>query len=184
MLRSRERSVTTQFDLARLPFLKRICASPTDNRPAGSVNRSDSRDTTPTGSRTTANRRMPVQSVGAGTAGANHPSTANRSRRLVSLRSLAAAIPDDERLVVIEDTNELVLPHPHVVHLECVPARDGSGIGIADLVANALRMRPDRILVGEVRTPREASERIRPRQLAMDAPMLMIATGLAMRSFE
>lgn len=73
------------------------------------------------------------------------------------LRSLAASIPVDERIVVIEDTNELVLPHPHVVHLESVPAREGEGIGIAELVANALRMRPDRIMVGEVRTPREAS---------------------------
>jgi pilus assembly protein CpaF len=72
------------------------------------------------------------------------------------LRSLAGEIPAVERLVVIEDTNELVLPHPHVVHLECVPARDG-GIGVADLVVNALRMRPDRIIVGEVRAPREAS---------------------------
>ena len=84
-------------------------------------------------------------------------SGATGSGKSTLLRSLAGAIPDDERLVVIEDTNELVLPHSHVVHLECVPARDGSGIGIADLVANALRMRPDRILVGEVRTPREAS---------------------------
>lgn len=72
------------------------------------------------------------------------------------LRSLAAEIPAGERLVVIEDTNELVLPHEHVVHLECVPGRDG-GIGVADLVVNALRMRPDRIIVGEVRSPREAS---------------------------
>jgi pilus assembly protein CpaF len=72
------------------------------------------------------------------------------------LRSLAAAIPADERLIVIEDTNELVLPHPHVVHLEAVAGRD-AGTGIADLVANALRMRPDRIIVGEVRTPREAT---------------------------
>lgn len=72
------------------------------------------------------------------------------------LRSLAAEIPADERLIVIEDTNELVIPHDHVVHLECVPGRDG-GIGVADLVVNALRMRPDRIIVGEVRSPREAS---------------------------
>jgi len=72
------------------------------------------------------------------------------------LRSLAAEIPPDERLVVIEDTNELVLPHPHVVHLEAMSGRE-SPVGIAELVANALRMRPDRIIVGEVRTPREAS---------------------------
>ena len=72
------------------------------------------------------------------------------------LRSLAAEIAETERLVVVEDTNELVLPHPHVVHLEAASGRE-SAIGIADLVANALRMRPDRIIVGEVRTPREAS---------------------------
>ena len=84
-------------------------------------------------------------------------SGATGSGKSTLLRSLAAAIPSEERLVVIEDTNELVLPHPHVVHLECVPGRDGVAIGTADLVANALRMRPDRILVGEVRTPREAS---------------------------
>jgi pilus assembly protein CpaF len=72
------------------------------------------------------------------------------------LRSLAAEIPPDERVVVIEDTNELTLSHPHVVHLEAQVGRE-SPIGTADLVANALRMRPDRIILGEVRTPREAS---------------------------
>jgi len=72
------------------------------------------------------------------------------------LRSLAAIVPADERLIVIEDTNELALAHPHAVHLECVPGRDG-GVRVADLVVNALRMRPDRIIVGEVRSPREAS---------------------------
>ena len=95
------------------------------------------------------------------------------------LRSLAAAIPDDERLVVIEDTNELVLPHSHVVHLECVPARDGSGIGIADLVANALRMRPDRILVGEVRTPREASALLEALSTGHEGSLTTIHAGSA-----
>ncbi len=84
-------------------------------------------------------------------------SGATGSGKSTLLRSLAARIPPGERLVVIEDTNELVLPHPHVVHLECVPGRDASAVGVADLVANALRMRPDRIIVGEVRSPREAS---------------------------
>jgi pilus assembly protein CpaF len=82
---------------------------------------------------------------------------ATGSGKSTFLRSLAAAIPEGERLIVIEDTSELVLPHPHVVHLECVPGREGASVGVADLVANALRMRPDRIIVGEVRTPREAS---------------------------
>ena len=83
-------------------------------------------------------------------------SGATGSGKSTLLRSLAAAIPADERIVVIEDTNELVLPHHHAVHLECVPSRDG-GVGVADLVVNALRMRPDRIIVGEVRSPRDAS---------------------------
>ncbi|MDE3113352.1 MAG: CpaF family protein [Chloroflexota bacterium] len=84
-------------------------------------------------------------------------SGATGSGKSTLLRSLAAAVPAEERLIVIEDTSELVLPHPHVVHLECVPGREGASVGVADLVENALRMRPDRIIVGEVRTPREAS---------------------------
>ncbi|HUQ16200.1 MAG TPA: ATPase, T2SS/T4P/T4SS family [Candidatus Saccharimonadales bacterium] len=81
---------------------------------------------------------------------------ATGSGKSTLLRSLAALIDPDERVIVIEDTNELVLPHPHTVHLESVPSRDG-GVSVADLVVNALRMRPDRLIVGEVRSPREAS---------------------------
>ena len=95
------------------------------------------------------------------------------------LRSLAAAIPADERLVVIEDTNELVLPHPHVVHLECVPGRDGAGVRQADLVANALRMRPDRIIVGEVRTPREASALLEALSTGHDGALTTLHAGSA-----
>ncbi len=83
-------------------------------------------------------------------------SGATGSGKSTLLRSLASAIPADERIIVIEDTTELVLPHHHALHLECVPSRDG-GVGVADLVVNALRMRPDRIIVGEVRSPRDAS---------------------------
>ena len=83
-------------------------------------------------------------------------SGATGSGKSTLLRSLASSIPADERIIVIEDTTELVLPHRHALHLECVPSRDG-GIGVADLVVNALRMRPDRIVVGEVRSPRDAS---------------------------
>jgi pilus assembly protein CpaF len=106
-------------------------------------------------------------------------SGATGSGKSTLLRSLASAIPDDERLIVIEDTNELVLPHPHVVHLECVPGRDGSGIGIADLVANALRMRPDRILVGEVRTPREASALLEALSTGHEGSLTTIHAGSA-----
>jgi pilus assembly protein CpaF len=111
-------------------------------------------------------------------------SGATGSGKSTLLRSLAAAIPDDERLVVIEDTNELVLPHPHVVHLECVPAREGSGIGIADLVANALRMRPDRILVGEVRTPREASALLEALSTGHEGSLTTIHAGSAVGAID
>jgi len=84
-------------------------------------------------------------------------SGATGSGKSTLLRSLAAAIPSEERLVVIEDTNELVLPHPHVVHLECVPGRDGVAIGTADLVANALRSHATRGLG----PPRSAQHRSR-----------------------
>jgi pilus assembly protein CpaF len=69
------------------------------------------------------------------------------------LNALAAALPADERIVTVEDTAELRLRHEHVVRLEARPATaDGIGsITIRDLVRNALRMRPDRIVVGEVR---------------------------------
>lgn len=66
---------------------------------------------------------------------------------------LAGAIRDDERLITIEDAAELRLAKPHVVSLEARPANvEGRGeVTVRDLVRNALRMRPDRIIVGEVR---------------------------------
>jgi pilus assembly protein CpaF len=71
------------------------------------------------------------------------------------LNALGAALPAGERLITVEDTAELRLPGDHVVRLEARPASaDGLGaVGIRELVRNALRMRPDRILVGEVRGP-------------------------------
>lgn len=95
------------------------------------------------------------------------------------LRSLSALIPPQERLIVIEDTNELALPHPHVVHLECVPGRDGSGVRVADLVVNALRMRPDRIIVGEVRSPREASALLEALSTGHDGALTTLHAGSA-----
>jgi pilus assembly protein CpaF len=69
------------------------------------------------------------------------------------LNALAACIPAHERLITIEDTAELRLGAPHVVRLEARPA-NAEGLGelrVRDLVRNALRMRPDRLIVGEVR---------------------------------
>ncbi|WP_395244494.1 ATPase, T2SS/T4P/T4SS family [Agromyces sp. MMS24-K17] len=69
------------------------------------------------------------------------------------LNVLSAFIPSDERIITIEDAVELQLQQEHVVRLESRPANiEGRGeITIRDLVRNSLRMRPDRIVVGEVR---------------------------------
>jgi pilus assembly protein CpaF len=71
------------------------------------------------------------------------------------LNALAREISPSERLVTVEDVAELALDHEHVVRLETRPSSaDGVGqVDIRDLVRNALRMRPDRIIVGEVRGP-------------------------------
>ena len=75
------------------------------------------------------------------------------SGKTTTLAALAGAIPDDERVITIEDAAELQLPIPHVVRLESrPPSLEGHGaVSIRSLVRNALRMRPDRIVVGEVR---------------------------------
>src|SRR5262252_4649323 len=69
------------------------------------------------------------------------------------LNALSAAVPGGDRIVTIEDAAELQLKQEHVVRLESRPKNiEGEGeISIRDLVRNALRMRPDRIIVGEVR---------------------------------
>jgi pilus assembly protein CpaF len=73
--------------------------------------------------------------------------------KTTTLNALSAYVPEAERVVTIEDAAELQLQQPHVVRLESRPANiEGEGeIKIRDLVRNALRMRPDRIIVGEVR---------------------------------
>ena len=71
------------------------------------------------------------------------------------LNALAGCIPSGERVITVEDAAELALRREHVVRLEARPANaEGAGeVRIRDLVRNALRMRPDRIVVGEVRGP-------------------------------
>ena len=73
--------------------------------------------------------------------------------KTTTLNVLSSFIPRDERILTIEDAAELKLQQPHVVRLEHRPPNiEGRGeITIRDLVRNALRMRPDRIIVGEVR---------------------------------
>ncbi len=76
------------------------------------------------------------------------------SGKTTLLNVLSSFIPGDERIVTIEDAAELQLRQEHVIPLESRPANiEGKGrISIRDLVANALRMRPDRIVVGECRS--------------------------------
>lgn len=76
------------------------------------------------------------------------------SGKTTTLNTLSSFIPPDDRIVTIEDAAELKLQQDHVVRLESRPPNiEGEGaIAIRDLVRNALRMRPDRIIVGEVRS--------------------------------
>lgn len=75
------------------------------------------------------------------------------SGKTTTLNVLSSFIPANERIITIEDAAELQLPQPHVVRLESRPSNvEGKGtISIRELVKNTLRMRPDRIVVGEVR---------------------------------
>ena len=69
------------------------------------------------------------------------------------LSALLSLVPDGERLLLVEDAGELAPAHPHVVRLEARPPNlEGAGaVTLRDLVRQALRMRPDRVVVGEVR---------------------------------
>ncbi len=77
------------------------------------------------------------------------------SGKTTLLNALAGFIPDEERIVTIEDAAELRIPKRHVVRLESRPSNsEGQGeITVRMLLRNALRMRPDRIIIGEVRGP-------------------------------
>ena len=77
------------------------------------------------------------------------------SGKTTLLNTLSSFIPPDQRMITIEDAAELQLQQEHVLRLETRPANiEGKGrIGATDLVKNALRMRPDRIIIGECRGP-------------------------------
>jgi pilus assembly protein CpaF len=77
------------------------------------------------------------------------------SGKTTLLNALSAFIPPDERIATIEDAAELRLQQPHIARMETRPANiEGVGeVVTRDLVRNALRMRPDRIIVGECRGP-------------------------------
>src|SRR5205085_9838840 len=77
------------------------------------------------------------------------------SGKTTLLNALSAFIPHTERVATIEDAAELRLQQPHVVRMETRPSNiEGTGeVTTRDLVRNALRMRPDRVIVGECRGP-------------------------------
>lgn len=75
------------------------------------------------------------------------------SGKTTLLAALLAEVPHDERIVLVEDARELIPDHPHCVRMEGRPPNaEGAGaISLTDLVRQALRMRPDRVVLGEVR---------------------------------
>jgi pilus assembly protein CpaF len=88
---------------------------------------------------------------------------ATGSGKSTLLRSIVSAFPEEERVITIEDTAELELDNPHWVKLECVHSKELGNkaaqdrrLDVADLVQNALRMRPDRLIIGEIRHSKEA----------------------------
>jgi pilus assembly protein CpaF len=80
-------------------------------------------------------------------------SGATSSGKTTLLNALAALVPTGERIITLEDVAELRLPHPHVVRLETRPATaEGTGeVTLTQLLRTALRLRPDRLVLGEVR---------------------------------
>jgi len=97
------------------------------------------------------------------------------SGKTTTLNVLSSFIPAEERIVTIEDSAELQLPQEHLVRLETRPANvEGRGAyTIRDLVRNALRMRPDRLIVGEVRGP-EALDMLQAMNTGHDGSMSTI----------
>ena len=97
------------------------------------------------------------------------------SGKTTLLNVLSTYIPDSERIITIEDAAELQLRQEHVITLEKrPPSIEGrGGVGIRDLVINALRMRPDRLIVGEVRGP-EALDMLQAMNTGHDGSMTTV----------
>jgi pilus assembly protein CpaF len=94
------------------------------------------------------------------------------SGKTTMLNALGALIPAEERILVLEDTPEITLPQPHVNYVR-TRLRDPQGkpdVTLRELVANTLRMRPDRVLVGETRGP-EAADMLQAMNVGQDGMM-------------
>jgi pilus assembly protein CpaF len=94
------------------------------------------------------------------------------SGKTTLLSALCARIPAEERILVLEDTPELALPQPHVLYLR-TRLRDAAGspdVTLRELVINTLRMRPDRVIVGETRGP-EAADMLQAMNVGQDGLM-------------
>jgi pilus assembly protein CpaF len=100
------------------------------------------------------------------------------SGKTTTLNALSSFVPAGDRIVTIEDTAELRLRQPHVVRLEArPPSVEGRGeVTIRRLVRNALRMRPDRIVVGEVRGP-EALDMLAAMSTGHDGSLCTVHAG-------
>ena len=100
--------------------------------------------------------------------------------KTTNLNVLSSFIPQNERIITIEDSHELQLQQPHVVNLEARPPNaEGSGeVRIRDLVKNSLRMRPDRIVVGECRGP-EALDMLQAMNTGHDGSMTTLHANAA-----
>jgi pilus assembly protein CpaF len=107
-------------------------------------------------------------------------SGATSSGKTTLLNSMAALVPHDERIITLEDVAELQLPHPHVVRLEARPANaEGSGeVTLAQLLRTALRMRPDRLVLGEVRGA-EAAQLVQAMNTGHDGSMATVHANSA-----
>lgn len=102
------------------------------------------------------------------------------SGKTTMLNAVSQHIPPNERVVTIEDSAELQLPIPHVVRLESMEANQGQykAVPMRDLVKNALRMRPDRIIIGEVRGA-EAFDMIQAMNTGHDGSLTTIHANTA-----
>lgn len=102
------------------------------------------------------------------------------SGKTTLLAALAARIDPAERILVLEDTPELTLPQPHAIYMR-TRLRDAAGspdVTLRELVVNTLRMRPDRVIVGETRGP-EASDMLQAMNVGQDGMMTTLHANSA-----